>query len=49
LELNLDEWPLHNLCGAAFFVPISDRTEADIWTVKALLDPFETLQLPHFP
>jgi hypothetical protein len=48
-ELNLDEWPFHHLCSSALFVPVTNCTEADIWTIKALLDPFEALQLTHFP
>jgi hypothetical protein len=48
-ELDLDEWPFHDLRSTALLVAITDCTEADVWTVEALLDPFEALQLTHFP
>ncbi|WVZ82921.1 hypothetical protein U9M48_030127, partial [Paspalum notatum var. saurae] len=46
-KLNLDERPLHGLRCAELFTAITNHAEADVWIVKALLDPLEALQLPH--
>lgn len=49
VDLDLDERPLHYGSRTAFLRAVSDRAEADVRAAVALLDPFEALQLPHFP
>ena len=47
LQINLNEWPLHRLRGCTLFPTVPNRTESELRMVVTLLDPFETLELPH--